>query len=88
MTARALSPWGGHRPDGTYAEGPSGLACPLGRWAGAVQGASQRASDQGAHEVRQAIVRRRARQAQPAPALPHPRRCKKAVRCLGGPSRG
>lgn len=83
----AVSRWGGRRRDGTYAEGPTGLSCPLGRWAGTVLGPSQRASDQAAHEVRQALVRRRARQSEPAPALPHPRACRKAVRVLG-PARG
>lgn len=86
-TATVPNPYGGHRADGTYAEGPAGLRCPLGRWAGVTLGPSRRASDQAAHEVRQALVRRRARQAQPAPALPRSRACKKAVRVLG-PVRG
>jgi hypothetical protein len=80
---------GARRPDGTMAEGPKGVHNPLwdqiGRPSAETQRRREREARQREAQAAEAARRSRRRRSTPAPvlAIPHPRRCKKPVRCLG-----
>jgi hypothetical protein len=77
-----------HGPDGLYRDGPHQARPAL--LIGAAPSRTQRERDQARYEQEQARIRGARRRALPAPRLApseHPRRCKKAVRCMGRAAR-
>jgi hypothetical protein len=75
MPRHALPPsrYGGRRPDGTYAEGPSGFYNPFWAWVGrpsqVVRAEQDRAAARTQATAAEAAERRARRRATPAPAL-------------------